>query len=213
MTYNDFIQDIINTRGQWSDEVRYSERGCERHHIILKCKGGLPKTINWKPHPNIIWLYPEEHFIAHKLLAQENWDDKQIVAAWTYMLPKKNGTHNFSLTPEEYAEVRKAYLRMNCGDMNPACRPDVKAKISAWAKVNNKGEGNPRYGVKLTNKDKQKISEATRRGMQDPELRRKLSEKKAAYNTGCRWFTDGVKSYFTKKCPEGCWLGRAPKRK
>ena len=43
MKYLEFINHIINSRGQWSEEVRYSDRGCEKHHIIPKCLGGLPK--------------------------------------------------------------------------------------------------------------------------------------------------------------------------
>lgn len=48
MTYNDFIQNIINTRGQWSDEVIHSNRGFEKHHIIPKCLGGLGDYKNSK---------------------------------------------------------------------------------------------------------------------------------------------------------------------
>lgn len=68
MLYKEFIQNIIDTRGQWSEEVRLSNRGYARHHIIPKCLGGEPKILNWDKHPNIIWLYPAEHFIAHKLI-------------------------------------------------------------------------------------------------------------------------------------------------
>ena len=39
MTYNEFIQDIINTRGQYGIPL---DQYCEVHHIIPKCKGGEP---------------------------------------------------------------------------------------------------------------------------------------------------------------------------
>lgn len=40
-----------------------------------------------------------------------------------------------------------------------------------------------------------KISETTKAGMADPELRAKLSKKKSLANTGCKWYTDGVNDY------------------
>ena len=54
MKYLEFINCIINSRGQWPEEVRYSDRGCEKHHIIPKCLGGLPKYPTWK---NILILF------------------------------------------------------------------------------------------------------------------------------------------------------------
>lgn len=54
-----------------------------------------------------------------------------------------------------------------------------------------------------------KISETTKAGMADPELRAKLSKKKSLANTGCKWYTDGVNDYFRKTCHENCWLGRS----
>lgn len=41
--YLSYINNIISLRGQWSEEVRNSDRTCERHHIIPRCKGGEPK--------------------------------------------------------------------------------------------------------------------------------------------------------------------------
>ena len=54
MKYSEFIQNIISSREQGSEEVRNSNRGCEKHHIVPKCMGGLPKYPTWKKHSNII---------------------------------------------------------------------------------------------------------------------------------------------------------------
>ena len=64
MQYDDFITNIIKTRGQWdiTADVDY----WEGHHIVPKCMGGDGKSRS--KDPNIIWLLPEEHFIAHYLL-------------------------------------------------------------------------------------------------------------------------------------------------
>ena len=87
MTYDEFIQGIIDKRGQWGigkDEYY------EAHHIVPCCLGGLPERnasvykYKYAHHPNIIWLYPDEHFIAHKLLAYEHPDIYGLRAAYTF---------------------------------------------------------------------------------------------------------------------------------
>lgn len=44
MTYKEFIANIIESRGQWSETVRQSY--CERHHIVPKCLGGQPNKVS-----------------------------------------------------------------------------------------------------------------------------------------------------------------------
>ena len=63
MTYEAFIQNILDTRGRFGiPDSEYKER----HHIIPKCMNGSNDK------DNLIDLYAKEHFIAHKLLAKEN---------------------------------------------------------------------------------------------------------------------------------------------
>jgi len=45
----------------------------EKHHIIPKCLGGN------NDEENLIYLFPEEHYYAHKLLAIENPHNKSII--------------------------------------------------------------------------------------------------------------------------------------
>lgn len=106
MTYNEFINDIVTTRGQWNISIK--EDLCERHHIIPKCKGGKPYKLTWKQHQNVIWLTPREHYIAHRLLAEENPNDFDLVLAWSMMaFPKgKTNRKNF-ISENDYQELRK----------------------------------------------------------------------------------------------------------
>ena len=122
MTYNKFIQNIINTRGQWNiPKGEYYEV----HHIVPKCMGGLPKRANKTTHnQNIIWLYPQEHFIAHKLLAEENSQNIKLTCAFIRMRYSKNA--DYEVTSEEYAEAKK-----------------LQAKAARLSSV---GENNPMYG-------------------------------------------------------------------
>ena len=101
MTYNEFIQNIINTRGQWNiPEGEYYEN----HHIIPVCLGGEPKNFNHKSkHKNLIWLTPEEHFIAHKLLLEENKNNIELQYAFNMM-------SNFNkIGFKEYSELRSGW--------------------------------------------------------------------------------------------------------
>jgi len=138
MTYNEFIQNIIDTRGQWSEEVRLSGV-CEKHHIIPRCMGGKPfkrSELNWKHLENIIWLFPEEHYIAHKLLALENPTNYKLVSAWKRIhLDKRHD--NKEISCEEYRILRECYY-----------------------KTSPRGSEHPFYGHHLTNEHKNSISKA-----------------------------------------------------
>ena len=72
MTYNDFINDILVSRGRFGiPKGEYKER----HHIIPRCTGGLDEE------DNLIDLTAKEHFIAHMLLAKENITNESLVYA------------------------------------------------------------------------------------------------------------------------------------
>lgn len=104
MTYNEFIKGIIDMRGQWNIP---SGEYYESHHIIPICLNGKPKYRNKRlKHDNLIWLYPEEHFIAHKLLALENPENSDLFYAWHRMaFPLKNQLE--PIYPEDYKLLRE----------------------------------------------------------------------------------------------------------
>ena len=78
-SYLEFITNIINTRGQWNPPTGY----WEGHHIVPRCKGGQGSSRS--KHKNVIRLTVEEHIEAHRLLAEENPDDYQLVNAYNCM--------------------------------------------------------------------------------------------------------------------------------
>lgn len=101
MTYNEFIQDILETRGRFGiPEGEYKER----HHIVPSCVGGSNNE------ENLIDLYAREHFIAHKMLMNENGDNLKLAYAWLAMATSwgrpDSGRNDIKLTPEEYEERR-----------------------------------------------------------------------------------------------------------
>ena len=99
MTYKEKYFEIINTGYKSKPESGYYER----HHIVPKCMGGTNSE------GNLIDLFAREHFIAHKLLANENPDNLSLVRAYSMMaFPKTNVHKRYELSPEEYEEARKA---------------------------------------------------------------------------------------------------------
>lgn len=101
MTYELFINGILKTRGRIINDG-YKEK----HHIIPKCLGGNNDK------ENLIELTAEEHFIAHKLLANEYPNsNKLLYAFWLMSHCKKYDTQKL-INEKEYAELKKKFSKM-----------------------------------------------------------------------------------------------------
>lgn len=109
MTYKEFIESIILTRGQWTiDNSKY----WEGHHIIPRCLGGKGKTKS--KHNNIIWLYADEHYIAHKLLALENPNNDKLVYSFWWMSTKSDANGNiYKVSAEDYSIARELFSKID----------------------------------------------------------------------------------------------------
>ena len=101
-TYEEFINNILETRGRFECGAEYHER----HHIIPKCMGGNNSK------DNLIDLFAREHFVAHKLLAQENPENDKLTYAWWCMSIQTNEhtKERYSVSAEEYEECKLAYV-------------------------------------------------------------------------------------------------------
>lgn len=186
--YNDFINNILETRGRFN-----CDGYCERHHIQPKCLNGS------NDENNLIDLYAREHFEAHRLLALENPDNNKLVAAW-WMMSHSNGNDNqkwYELTSEEYEEARIAFVNSVSGENHPMfgkhLSVETKRKISeahkgqrhseeARRKMSeaHKGENNHNYGKPMSNEQKRKLSElfkGTMCGIDNPFYGRCHSEE------------------------------------
>lgn len=157
-TYEEFINDILMTRGRFACGDEYHEK----HHVLPRCMGGTNDK------ENLIHLFAKEHFEAHRLLALENPDNDKLVYAWWAMCHlKDNNQERYEVTPEEYEEAKKVFSK----------------KISEIMKVQNAGENNPNYNKKMSEETCKKMSES-RKGDKNPnygnvyseEFKRKLSE-------------------------------------
>jgi len=109
--YNDYIFRILSIRDNIKNENEYMER----HHIIPKSLKGSNDS------SNLIWLYAEEHYYAHKLLALENPQDEKLQYAWWNMshCQGRGNNRNFTPSAEDYAQARQSFVNNMSGENNP----------------------------------------------------------------------------------------------
>ena len=183
MTYSEFIQNILETRGRFACGDEYHER----HHIIPKCIGGTDDT------ENLIDLLAREHFNAHRLLALEHPNNKGLTSAWWLMSHAKGNDNQqwYQLTSEEYEEARIAFIHSVSGENNfwynriatqcTNCGKEIQVTPYYYNLYNKNGERHifcsaecayeykstyyigekhPRYGKHLNEEQRKKISEA-----------------------------------------------------
>lgn len=196
ITYEEFINNILETRGRFACGEEYHER----HHIVPKCMGGSNEE------ENLIDLFAREHFEAHRLLALENPENEKLVYAWWMMCyVKDKNQQRVQVSADEYEEVKKYYSKMRTNQ--PAWNKGVpmseeqKKKLSEAKKgipsklkgitmseiakqhmrenhADFSGENHPRYGVNLSETTKEKIRQARIGKRASEETKRKLSEQR-----------------------------------
>lgn len=119
MTYKEFIDNILKTRGRFNCGDEYHER----HHIVPRCMDGTDDE------ENLIDLFAREHFIAHKLLALENLENEKLVFAWWNMCQcTGSAKKRIGVTSEEYEEARKKYVQNFSGGKNPSARRVIRLR-------------------------------------------------------------------------------------
>ena len=154
-TYEEFIQNILDTRGRHGCGDEYHEE----HHIKPKCMNGT------NDEDNLIDLFAREHFIAHKLLAEENPDNNKLTYAWWRMCNRQNYNKDFfNITPEEYEEAKIALsnvAKSRTGKDNPNYGNHKLAGKNHPMYGNHKfaGKNNPNYGNYWTEEQRKKHSD------------------------------------------------------
>lgn len=187
MTYNEFIQQILDTRGRFNIPA---EEYKERHHIIPECKGG--PTEEW----NLIDLYPEEHYTAHKMLFEENPNDYGIVSSFWQMCnctAAAVNKRNYEVVPEDYKYARARFSELHSIYLK-SIQSELKADCKGWYSeesrkkaIENSYISRRANGFKKTESFRIKISKA---------------------NDGRHYYNNGEVNVFTYTCPEGFIKGR-----
>ena len=162
LTYDEFINNILETRGRFSCGEEYHER----HHIKPKCMGGSDDE------SNLIDLFAREHFEAHRLLALENLDVPGLTYAWWCMCNRKgNDTQNrYIVTAEEYEKARIAHSKNMSEFMSGKPKSEIHKQHLRENHADFSGSNHPKYGTPLSEETKNKISEfaKTRIGNKNP---------------------------------------------
>lgn len=163
MTYNEFINNILETRGRNGCGEEYHEQ----HHIVPKCMGGSNDK------DNLIDLFAREHFEAHRLLALENPENEKLTYAWGCMaFVKRKDTDRYEVTAEEYEEARVAISnsltgrclsedtkrKLSISHSIENLSEETLKKMSESAKMRQIGANNSFYGKHHTNEVKSKLS-------------------------------------------------------
>ena len=141
-TYDEFINNILETRGRFNCGEKYHER----HHIIPRSCGGTNNK------NNLIDLFAKEHFEAHRLLALENPNNDKLIYAW-YMMShiEGNNQQRYKVTAEEYEEAKISYSQMLSEKMS--------GENNMWYGVHMYGKDNPFYGKTHSEESRKIISD------------------------------------------------------
>lgn len=197
LTYDEFINNILETRGRFACGEEYHER----HHIVPKCLGGADDE------DNLIDLFAKEHFEAHRLLALENLDNDSLSYAWTMMaFVKDKNQERYELTPEEYEEARIRQSEVTSRRTRELWSDDAyRKRVGETHKRENLSEetlaklAEASRGRKHTEEEKRKIGDVHRGKLVSEETRQKLSA--ASKKT---WENQEYKNEWIKKSKERC---------
>ena len=157
LTYEEFINNILETRGRFACGEEYHER----HHIVPRCMDGTDDE------ENLIDLFAREHFEAHRLLALENPDEEGLIYAWWCMsvITNRGNIEEYQLTAEEYEEAKVA--------LSDIRKEKFSGENNPMYGVHRYGSENPNYGNRYSEEIRQKISEAA--SNRSEETRKKIS--------------------------------------
>lgn len=190
MTYNEFINNIINTRGRFACGDEYHER----HHIIPRCCGGTDSD------DNLIDLFAREHFEAHRLLAIENPTNHQLAYAFGCMaFVSREDIPRYKVSAEEYEEARKLFAKASSErQKGKILSEEHRLKIQQRVL-----ENPPMLGKHHTAESKRKMKEhkPDQSGSKNPNYGNKWSDEQKASLSSKRIGSNNPKS-FPIYCPE-----------
>jgi hypothetical protein len=150
----------------------------ETHHIIPKCVGGT--NDEW----NLVKLTAKEHFICHLLLCEIYPKNKKLkFALWNMCNVSRDYQKRYKVSGKLYEIIRKEYSKSVTGKNNPRygvkLTEDIKQKISNSRIGKYGGDKNPFFGKTHTDKTKEKLKiySSNRRHSEETKMKMSLTRK------------------------------------
>jgi len=187
MNYQNIYDRLINKA-----KVRVCSFHTENHHIIPKCIGGNDND------ENLVKLTPEEHYVAHQLLAKIHKDNPKLIYAAAMMMSNRPNNKIYGWIKRKQAiAYSKQYTGRKSGYMWITNGTDSKIVKNTTPIPENWFLG--RIGRKQSENSKAKISKSV----------------KGKY-LNMKWITNGISNtriHKTKEIPPGWYLGRGSYKK
>lgn len=227
MTYKEFIQNIIDTRGQWNIPKGDYWEG---HHIIPKCMGGLGR--NKDKHSNIIRLYADEHYLAHKLLAKENTKNKSLIYAFWRMSTTKSKQRekHISISADDYRLAKTLLSKLHMTqtkESNFKRMSTMKSHKLHWftnGQDEIRGTSCPvgwylgrctslKIAVSVANKNSGINRSGNKNGMFGKTQSKESNKRRGDWTRQRNWYNNGEKEVFEIVCLMNFNEGRLPRKK
>lgn len=157
-SYKEYINRILFSRTNTKDKECYQEL----HHIKPKCLGGSNDK------NNLIYLYAQEHYYAHKLLAIENNHNKSLQYAWWNMCQALKEGRTYDISADDYAEAKQRMIVFQ----------------SEYISTHRTGANNPNFGKHFSKEHREKLSVAHIGLPKSEETIRLISEHHADVSGG-----------------------------
>lgn len=189
MTYEEFINNILETRGRFVCGNEYHER----HHIVPKCMGGSNDK------ENLIDLFAREHFEAHRLLALENPENEKLVYAWFMMSTTHDSKgRDYMVTSEEYEQSKKMFSKFHTERLK-----------KYWEDVNNKKKTGLKIKAALSDEKYKKLrSQLSIEYWSDEGNRAKASNRNKDF-----WQSNKEKRQYASECSRKYWGNESNRKK
>jgi hypothetical protein len=146
----------------------------ETHHIIPKCMGGTNDS--W----NLVKLTAKEHFICHLLLCEIYPKNRKLkMALWNMSNVSRVYQERYKVSGKLYEIIRKEYSESVSGQNNP--RYGVKLTDETKQKISNSrigkygGDKNPFFGKTHTDETKDKLRISSSENKHSEETKKKMS--------------------------------------
>ena len=124
-------------------KVKPKEGYFERHRIVPGCMGGKYVT------GNIVWLIPEEHYVAHQLLVKMHPGNRDLIYAAHMMGQTRKGNKTYGWLRRLFSENNPMQPGMtNSGSFKPGKDHPHKSNYKSFKPGEQSGEKNYMFGKK-----------------------------------------------------------------